>query len=244
MISNISAVMITKNSEKHIKESLESLKDFEEIIIYDNGSCDNTLKIAKQFKNVKIIKGEFYGFGKTKNLAADYAKNDWIFSIDSDEIATEQLIKEIKNISLENHTVYAINRKNLFLGKAVKHSGWNPDWIKRLYNKKFTKFSDVEVHESIISSKVVKLKGRLIHYAVDNTQDTLIKMARYSTMKRKKNYIINPYFALLRASFAFFRTYFVQLGFLDGYAGLIISINRFIGVFHKGCYWYYNKDKL
>lgn len=237
LIKNITPVIISKNSELHIEKCLKSLEIFQEVVVYDNGSTDKTLEICKQFPNVKIFIGKFYGFGPTKNHAANLAKTDWVFSIDSDEVATDELIHEIKMVDLSDKTkVFKVNRKNLFLGTAIKHSGWNPDWIARIYNKKHTSFTTQKIHEKIVihkNTKVESLKGRLIHYAVNDLNDFLIKAAQYSSIKRENQKCHSSTVILFRALFAFFRTFLLKKGFLDGHRGLIISVGQFIGVFFK-----------
>jgi len=233
----ITPVIITKNSELHLNESLKSLENFKEVIVYDNGSTDKTINIAKSYPNVKVYTGEFFGFGPTKNFAATLSKTDWILSIDSDEVVTPKLFEEIKKLDLSNPTkVFKINRENLFMKSAIKHSGWNPDWIVRIYNKKHTSFSNQKVHESIIihkNTKVISLKGRLTHYAVDDLSDFLIKAAHYSSIEREDQKCHLPITIFFRAMFAFFKTYILKKGFLDGYRGLIISVGNFNGVFFK-----------
>ncbi len=243
MIDHITPVLITKDAEAHLKECLSSLKPFKEVILFDNGSTDDTLFIALQFPNVKIVHGEFKGFGPTKNEAAGYATNEWIFSIDSDEIASKELVDEIRAIRLEDNKVYAIDRHNLFLGERVRHSGWSPDWVKRLYNKNFTHFNDNLVHESIVAKDIKRLKGPLVHYAVDDVTDFLLKTARYSKLSRPNQKPLTPGVAFFRALFAFFRTYFLKRGFLDGYAGLVISVGNFNGVFFKYLHAYYKRRR-
>ncbi len=245
MIENISVVMIVKNGEKSIKESLLSLKEFKEVIIYLNNSTDRTEEIAKGFSNVKIVKGEFLGFGKTKNRASSFAKNSWILSLDSDESLTDELIEEIKSLNLkEKNRVYAIKRKNLFLGKWVKHSGWNPDFVIRLYNRDFTSFNKNLVHESIIKrdAKVVELNNYIIHRAIEDIGEFLEKVNRYSSLNRENMRKLSPFTIFLRASFAFFKTYFLRLGFLDGYRGLVIAVSNFNGVFFKYIKFYAKSD--
>lgn len=234
---NITPVIITKNSELHLDECLKSLESFKEVIVYDNGSTDETIKIAKSYPNVKVHTGKFLGFGPTKNFAATLAKTDWILSIDSDEVVTPELFEEIKELDLSDPTkVFKINRENLFMKSVIKHSGWNPDWIIRIYNKKHTSFSDQKVHESIMlhkNTKVISLKGRLTHYAVNDLSDFLIKAARYSSIERENQKCHLPIIIFFRAMFAFFRTFILKKGVLDGYRGLIISVGQFNGVFFK-----------
>src|SRR5258708_520317 len=106
----ISVTILTNNSEKYLRVVLESLRSFDEILIYDNGSKDNTLGLAKAFPNVKIVLGTFDGFGPTHNKASHETKHDWILSIDSDEVITPEMVWEISQTNLQNDTVYSFPR--------------------------------------------------------------------------------------------------------------------------------------
>jgi glycosyltransferase involved in cell wall biosynthesis len=242
-MNDITPVIITKNSEKHLAETLESLQDFRQIIVYDNGSTDSTKEIVNSFQNTKWIDGYFDGFGTTKNRAASFAETDWIFSIDGDEIVTRRLLYSISKLNLDNqNNLYKINRKNLFMGSPVKYSGWNPDWIVRIYNRKYTSFSSSLVHESVEvpeNANIKKINGRLLHYAVDNVSDFLIKSANYSKFPRKNMKKYSPSIIFFRALFAFMKTFILQRGFLDGSKGLVISVGNFNGVFFKYMNYYY-----
>ena len=160
----ISAVLIVKNAEATLQECLDSLQNFDEIILLDNGSSDNTQKIAQDFntlhKNLKIYTSEFIGFGALKNLAVSYASNDWIFSIDSDEVLESQTLDEIANLDLNPQNIYALPRKNLYKGEWIKACGWYPDFVLRLFNKTQTKFNSNFVHESLEAKNlnIIKLK--------------------------------------------------------------------------------------
>jgi len=105
----ISVVIIVKNAENTFSKTLESLKQFEEVIVYDTGSTDSSMEIARKFKNVRLYQGEFIGFGKSKNQAAKFAKNDWILSIDADEVLGSVLMESINKIDLEKPAVYHFN---------------------------------------------------------------------------------------------------------------------------------------
>lgn len=242
MVNGISVTILTKNSQKYIKECLVALADFNEIIILDNGSNDKTLEIAKKFKNVKIYKSEFIGFGPLKNLAIEYASEDWILSIDSDEIFSKDLVKEILNLKLENNCVYSILRHNYYNGEKVNCCGWQNDWVNRLFNKNHTKFNNRQVHESIILNKKIKikkLKNNFKHYSYDNASQLIEKMQKYSTLyaQDNKNHIKHIKLAIFRAYFnalySFIKNYFFQKGFLYGYRGLLISVSNASGVFYK-----------
>ncbi|HHD75139.1 MAG TPA: glycosyltransferase, partial [Nitratifractor sp.] len=107
---DISVVIIVKNGERAIKECLEALHKFNDVVVYDNGSEDNTIEICKSFDNVNLVEGEFLGFGPTKKLASTYAKHDWILSLDSDEIMTEEGVRVLEEKNLQPQTVYSIKR--------------------------------------------------------------------------------------------------------------------------------------
>nr|WP_250581411.1 glycosyltransferase family 2 protein [Neisseria subflava] len=125
------AAMLVKNSERYLSEVLSALKDFDEVLLLDNGSTDRTFEIAKGFPNVSYYKHDFIGFGPMKNLAARLAQNDWIFSIDSDEVADEALIESIRAAVLENEKehIFSLSRLNHYHGRLIKGCGWYPDII-------------------------------------------------------------------------------------------------------------------
>lgn len=237
MINTISVVIIAKDAQETIKACLESLKDFEEVILYLNNSSDKTKEIAELYRNVQIIKGDFIGFGETKNRAGSYAKNRWIFSLDSDEVLTQELIETLKTFQPQPQTLYAIDRSNYYKTQQIKHC-WGNDILVRLYNRTETEFSPHKVHEYIIEKNLTKtiLKGRLKHYPYNNMSDFIVKLDRYSTIfaqenTGKKN--SSPLKAILNAHYSFFRTYILKRGFLDGYAGLVIAFSHMATNFYK-----------
>ena len=136
MIENISAVVITKNAAETIKVTLDSLAVFKEIIVFDSGSTDETLDIAKIYNNVLLCRGKFLGFGPTKNHAINLATNNWIFSIDSDESLSNELSLHLADIDLQSKLVGEIQRKNYFMGREIRTAGWGRDKIIRLFNRK------------------------------------------------------------------------------------------------------------
>jgi len=238
MTDKISVTVLTKNSEKHLRRCLESLKDFDEVLLLDNGSQDGTLDIASQFPNVRVHRHEFIGFGPMKNLAADLARNDWILSIDSDEVLTPSLRQTIAALDPEEtNRLYAFGRLNHYGEKPVKCCGWHPDIVTRLYNRRHTRFSDAMVHESLVvkpGSVVTQLDGTLLHYPFDSVESLLEKLQKYSTLYAEQSTKPSgPAKAFFRALFAFFKNYFLQRGFLCGYEGLLISVSNANGVFYK-----------
>ena len=243
----VTPVMIVKNGARHLRESLRSLAAFEEVIVYDNGSTDATPAIAETFPNVRVIQGTFQGFGPTRNAAASYAKHDWIFAIDADEVMSPELFAAIASLDFEEtHTLYRIDRHNLFMGNLVRHSGWRPDWLVRLYHRGFTRYSERQVHESVVipsGARVRNLSGALLHHAVDDVSDFLHKSARYCVMEHTGMRNFPAPFIFARALFAFFRTYVLRLGFLDGAKGLVIAVSNFNGTFFKYMHRYFQKER-
>jgi len=231
----ISIVILTKNSEKYLHEVLTSTQFANEVIIYDNGSEDNTLEIAKQFKNVKIIIDKNWeGFGKQKQKAVEKAKNRWVFVLDSDEIITQELKKEIlTTISNPKFDAYFVSRLNNFFGKWMKHTGLFPDYSIRLFDKEKAKFNDRKVHESVEAESIGYLKNYFLHYAYKSVEEFINKQNRYSTIGAKSNKtkaIISPYWT-------FFKLYFLKLGFLDGWEGFIVS-----KLYAEYTFWKYIKE--
>lgn len=225
----ISVTILTKDSQKHLQQVLEPLAVFDEVVVYDTGSTDETLKIAGEFANVTILQGPFIGFGATHNIASEAAKHDWILSIDSDEIATRELIAELKNLKPHPQQVFAIRRNNYFNGKWIKWCGWYPDYQIKLYNRKSTHYSDAQVHESILTNgrELVHLTHPLKHYPYGSINDFLAKMQSYSALfakqyagKRKSS--LGK--AIAHGIYAFFKSYILKRGFLGGSEGFIISI--------------------
>jgi glycosyltransferase involved in cell wall biosynthesis len=230
--------MITRDAEATIEAALASLAGFPEVIVYDNGSTDRTLEIARRFGNVKVHQGGFLGFGPTKNHAASLATHDWILSIDSDEAVTPELLAAIRTASLSDAAVgYEVLRRNFFLGKAVTRAGWGNDWLLRLYNRNTAAFTDAPVHEKLrlnVPGPLRRLDGFLDHDAARDIGGFLVKVNRYSELRRAEGrHVLHPAGIFLRAVWAFWRTYLLQLGFLDGWRGLVIAWSNANGVFFK-----------
>jgi glycosyltransferase involved in cell wall biosynthesis len=234
----ISAVLISRDAEENIADTLKALAEFPEVVLYDNGSEDKTIEIARQFPNVVVHEGEFFGYGPTKNHAASLATNDWILSVDCDEQVTPELLSSIKAIDwADERVVYSIHRANMFRGKRIRFSGWGNEWLLRLYNRNVTGLTEAAVHENVLpppGGTIKKLDGELIHDAIRELGDFLIKIERYSELRRReKRPVFSPPVIFLRSSWAFIRTYFFQFGILDGWRGLVIAVGEANGVFFK-----------
>ena len=235
---NISVVVLAKNNQKTIEKTLQSLLGFDDVVVYDNGSTDETIKIAQSFANVNLIHGEFKGFGWTKNKAATFSKHEWVMIIDSDEVVDKTLFEVLKKKELNKQTIYQLNFKAFYKDIQVKHCGWNNQKIKRLYNKSVTKYNDNDVHEDIISDglKTELLEGNVEHYSYHTISEFIIKADRYSTLFAQNNAgkkSSSPIKALFNAKYSFIKTYFFKKGFLDGYVGLVIAFSHMVTNFYK-----------
>lgn len=234
----ISAVVITRDAEATIAACLESLALLAEVVVYDNGSVDRTREVAASFSNVRLHTGPFLGFGPTKNHAAALASHSWVLSIDSDEILSPELAESLRGIDLtDSSVVYTVWRQNYMLGRCVRHSGWGQDWLPRLYNRDTARLSDAMVHENLTWGAGVtprRLNGPLRHDAVRQLGDMLTKVNRYSEIRRQiQSPSLHPGLILLRSWWAFWRTYLLQGGCLDGWRGVAIAWSNANGVFYK-----------
>lgn len=235
---NISVVVLAKNSENTLLKTLESLKGFSDVVVYDNGSTDKSIEIAKSFSNVNLIQGAFNGFGWTKNHAVSFSKNDWVLIIDSDEVIDGELFKTLTTTTFDKNTVYKLNFKTFYKDIQVKYCGWSNQKIKRLYNKTVTHYNDNDVHEEIITDglSIKELRGTVNHYSYHSISQFIMKADYYSTLFAKNNVgkkSSSPSKAFFNGAYSFVRTYILKRGFLDGYVGLIIAYSHMVSNFYK-----------
>lgn len=227
---DISAIVITKDAAEHIGRCVEALaKVCADIVVIDTDSLDDTVTLAQQ-AGARVLNSEWLGFGATKNLGADQARFDWILSIDADEVLSEELVESIENQQLDIESVYQLDRISSLCGKWIRHSGWYPDWIPRLYNRKDVKWNDAPVHEHLIIPShfhQVRLRGKLYHYSYTSYEQFDDKLDRYARLSAqsmiKKNQKYSPMIAQLAPAFRYFRTLVLKLGFLDGREGFWLS---------------------
>jgi len=219
-MNRLSIVIITYNSEKFIEEVIKSASFADEVLVLDSGSSDDTVKIAKNL-GAKVYHQKWLGFGKQKQKAVDLAKNRWVFVLDSDEIITKNLQKEIEDVLKKpKFDAFRVARLNYFFKKPIKYGGLYPDKSIRLFDKEKGRFSEDEVHEKvIIKGKVADLKNHMIHYAYENIEEFINKQNRYSSLNAKPNKIK----AILNPFWTFFKMYIIKLGFLDGWEGYVIA---------------------
>lgn len=229
-----SVVIVTKNEERNIGNALESVKDFEDIVVVDSFSEDRTVQICKEYTD-RIFQHKWQGYAKQKQIAIDYAKKDWVFLLDADERMSPELKKEISNLFTDKTKIvyqgYYIPRKNYFLGKWIKHSGWWPDYTIRLFRKDSSQVQQREVHEKIIvKGQIGYLKNPLEHYTYETISEFISKMQNYSTLSAKE--IIKEKIPLtmlflkmtINPIFTFIKMFLLKQGFRDGFYGFILSV--------------------
>lgn len=238
----ISVYIITKNEALKIKDAIESVLWVDEIIVADSQSTDDTVKIAESL-GAKVVQIPFNGFGDLRNQAINYCNNEWIFSLDADERCTAEAKNEILQIvnSAENLDVYFMPRKNVFLGKWLKHSYPYPDYRQpQLFRKNAMEYDNNPVHEGYVL-KTPKTVGYLTHpiwqIPYFNLEELLYKANRYSTLGvtklQQKNVKPSMGKALMHGIWAFLRHYFIKGGILDGWAGFLIALGNFEGTFYR-----------
>ncbi len=229
----LSIVMITLNSEKYLENSLFSAKFADEIVVVDAGSTDNTLKIARKFGS-RVIQKEWMGFGRQKAFAVSQANGEWVFVLDSDEVITEDLKKEIlKTIENPDYNGYFVPRLNYFFGKPIRRCGLYPDYTLRLFKKEKGRFTYDKVHEKVLlEGKAGYLKNYMIHYAYESIEEFIEKQNRYSSLGAKKSL----FKAIIAPFWTFFRLYIFKLGFLEGWRGFVIS-----ALYSQYTFWKYIK---
>lgn len=229
--TGLSVIIITKNEAANIRACLESVAWADEIIVVDSGSSDATVEICKEF-GAQVHVHDWPGFGAQKNCALGYATTEWVFSIDADERVTSELREEIEAAinKQQDLPAFRMPRLSSFCGRYIHHSGWYPDYVARLFRRGTAEFSDDLVHERlVVNGPVGTLQHHLIHETFHDLESLLTKVNQYSTagarMLNEKNKSASLTRAVVSASWAFFRTYILRAGFLDGREGFMIAIS-------------------
>ncbi len=236
----LSVIIITKNAGATIRRCLESVNWADEMIVVDSGSTDDTAEICQALGARVNVNSDWPGFGPQKNLALDLATGDWVFSIDADEWVTPELRAEMQTI-IGNTTAapaYAIPRRSSFCGRYMRHSGWWPDHVVRLFRRGSARFSDDQAHERLLVTGVTrKLKQPLMHEAIVDMEQMLGKMNMYSSasarMLHARGRRASIGTAVLHGGWAFFRTYILRRGFLDGREGFILAVANAEGSYYR-----------
>lgn len=232
MKPTLSVIIITKNEEHDIRDCLESVKWADEVIVLDSGSTDITLKITSEYTDKAYSSVDWQGFGIQKNRALAYATSDWILSLDADERVSDVLRQEIqKAIQSENIFIFKLPRLSSYCGKFIRHSGWWPDYVPRLFKRGEASFSDDLVHERLVfEGDANKLTAPLVHITYKDLNEVIVKINHYSSLGAKNSYQKGKRgslaSAIIHGIWAFIRTYIFRAGFLDGAEGFMLAISN------------------
>lgn len=236
----LSVIVITRNESANISDCLQSVDFADEILVLDHASTDRTADMARSLGAQVSVTPDWPGFGPQKNRALDLANGDWVLSIDADERVTPELREEIlKSISQPGTVIcFSIPRSSWFCGQFMRHSGWTPDYVDRLFKKGFARFSDDLVHERLLhDGPCQRLNSPLLHYSYRDFSEVLQKVDRYSTASARQAFAAgrraSTFTAVGHGLWAFLRTYVFRAGFLDGSRGLALAVSSAEGSYYR-----------
>lgn len=235
----ISALAITLNEAETIDGFVQSLWFADEIIIVDSYSTDDTVAIASVHDKVTVHQRTFDHFSAQKNFAISKASHDWVIFFDPDEEITRPLAEEIcAEVQSPRAIAYFVKRNLYFMGKRINYSGFQTDWVVRLFHKDHCKYNTNLVHETIETNGATgKLKTRLPHHSYKGLDNYTAKLHRYSALQAKMLYEKKKkpglYHFLFRPSYRFWHQYLLRLGILDGKEGFILAYINAFSVFKR-----------
>lgn len=235
----LSAIIIAKNEAVHIADCLDSLAFCDERVVLDGGSTDDTVALAEKHGARVLSAPDWQGFGPQKNLALSQATGDWVLSLDADERVSPALAAEIGGaITKAGADGYEMPRRSSFCGRMMRHSGWYPDYVLRLFRRGKARFSDDAVHERVLcEGPVARLAEPLLHYPVARLEDALARMDRYSSlgadMLVASGRRVSFMSGIVHGLWSFLRTYVFRAGFLDGREGFLLAVANAEGTYYR-----------
>lgn len=239
MNSRLSVAIITLNEERNLAECLASVSFADEIVVVDGGSRDRSCEIARAAGARVIEEPDWQGFGVQKNRAIDACSGDWVLSIDADERVPQNLRAEIQTVLRDSaFDVYEMPRSSYYCGRFMRHSGWWPDHVRRLFRRGTARFSPAPVHESLQTDRSVgRLNTPLEHWSFRTMEDVLDKVNRYSSLSApvviERGDRPSLFTAIFHGAAAFLRTYFLRCGFLDGSHGFMLAVSNAEGSYYR-----------
>ncbi len=246
---NISAVIIAGNEEERIADAIRSVEWVDEVIVIDSESTDRTRQIAEEM-GAYVITRPWPGFAAQKQFGVDTASFDWILSLDADERISPALRDEIHGVRNTPVSLradgYKVPRLTYYMGRAIRHSGWYPDWQLRLFDRTKGKWKGVLIHESFGMSpdaKVEKLTCEITHFSTEGALHHHKMIGeRYAPLAARQMFndgkATTPLKIATAGIAAFLSTYILKRGFLDGLAGFCIACFASHHAFLKNlCLW-------
>ena len=239
-MSKISVYIIAFNEAEKVAATIESVQWADEVVLVDSWSTDGTPEIATRL-GAKVVQVDFNGFGALRNSALAACSYEWIFSLDADERCTPQAEQEIRAITTDPNAadVYWMPRRNYFMGRWIKHSGWYPNYRQpQLFRNGAMEYDLKPVHEGYLlktSKPIGHLQNAIWQFPFKNMAEVMHKSNRYSTLgaEKIKHKKISMGSALGHGLWSFAKHYIFKLGFLDGWAGFVIALGNFEGTFYR-----------
>jgi glycosyltransferase involved in cell wall biosynthesis len=239
-MSKVSAYIIAYNEERNIGDAVQSVLWADEVVVIDSFSSDRTAEIAASL-GARVVQVAFEGFGKLRSAAIASTRNEWVFSLDTDERCTKAARDEVRRIvaSADAADAYYVPRRNVFMGRWIRHCGFYPDYRQpQLFRRQAMTFDEAMVHEGYqVTGRTGYLKNFIWQYPYRDFSQLINKMERYSTLgalklsERGRSATMGIAFS--HALAAFLRIYLFKLGFLDGWPGFVIAFANFEGTFYR-----------
>lgn len=237
-MSSVSVIVITLNEAENIQDCLKSVEWADEIVVVDAESVDGTAELSREFTQ-KVYVREWQGFSAAKNFALQNCTCEWVLWLDADERVTPELKAEMQQtVQSPKHVGYEMPRLANFLGRWIRHSGWYPGHVLRLFRRDTGSFNDALVHEGVaLNGSVGRLQADLLHYTDRTLEHYFKKFNHYTSLAadqlHEQNRTFRWHALLLRPPFMFFRMYILKRGFLDGLQGFMLALLSACYVFAK-----------
>ncbi len=234
----LSVIIIVLNEAHQMRDCLDTVRWADELIVLDAGSTDGTPDIAREY-TPHVYETDWPGFGPQKNRALAYATGDWVLSLDADERISPELRAEITSVmASDRYDGYQMPRRSSYCGRFMRHGGWWPDYVTRLFRRGRGQFTEVRVHERVIvQGRTGTLQTPIIHYSFRDLDAVLRKVNQYSTEGAHRladaNRRAGLGTAILRGLWTFVRCYFLKAGFLDGREGFILAVSNAEGTYYR-----------
>jgi len=238
--ATLSVIVVAMNEAHDIADCIESVRGLAaQTIVFDSGSTDGTPALCRQL-GATVYETDWPGDGPQKNRALDVATGDWVLCLDADERVSDALRGELVQLLEQGspHAAFSTPRRSSFCGRFMKHSGWWPDRIERLFRRGCARFTDVRTHTRLeIKGSVGQMNGPIIHIAINALEESLEKVNAYSTsgaltmQERGKRSSLGK--AIGKGLWAFIRTWIIQRGFLDGAEGFMLAVANAEGTYYR-----------
>jgi glycosyltransferase involved in cell wall biosynthesis len=228
-LPGLTAIVTTLNEAQNIADCLDSLAFAQEVLVIDSFSTDGTVDVARSH-GARVIQHEYRSPADQKNWAIPQAANEWVLILDADERVPESLAAEIgEAVRAASRDGYQIKRRNFFLGREIGHSGWQNDWVLRLFRRDKGRYLERQIHERlVVDGEIGRLRERLLHYSYRSMDDYWKKLERYARWNaaeaRKRGVRVSTPYMLLHPALRFLKAYLLQGGILDGKTGLVVCL--------------------